>query len=177
VTLPMSMSCFLEAIRLLGKTCMVGEGHCGHLPNRLAMKNDGAQAKQMIEITRIKYLRIALVVVGLTFVFGMAALHHLALRLVVGSFALLEMILAIYATLGVFLLLAARNPRVHRSLIWFTEDRRILSARGHGHTRTELDSTHHSLPPPVLADASEKMVVPGRLKPYNGIVMIVDSVP
>lgn len=30
------------------------------------------------------------------------------------------MILAIYATLGVFLLLAARNPIAHRSLIWFT---------------------------------------------------------
>ena len=30
------------------------------------------------------------------------------------------MILAIYATLGVFLILAARNPLAHRSLIWFT---------------------------------------------------------
>jgi hypothetical protein len=30
------------------------------------------------------------------------------------------MILAIYATLGVFLMLAARNPLAHRSLIWFT---------------------------------------------------------
>jgi hypothetical protein len=29
------------------------------------------------------------------------------------------MILAIYATLGVFLLLAARNPIANRSLIWF----------------------------------------------------------
>ena len=32
----------------------------------------------------------------------------------------LAMILGIYATLGVFLLLAARNPLAHRSLIWFT---------------------------------------------------------
>jgi hypothetical protein len=30
------------------------------------------------------------------------------------------MIVGIYATLGVFLLNAARNPRAHRSLIWFT---------------------------------------------------------
>ena len=30
------------------------------------------------------------------------------------------MILGIYATLGVFLMLAARNPMAHRSLIWFT---------------------------------------------------------
>ena len=30
------------------------------------------------------------------------------------------MILGIYATLGVFLMLAARDPLAHRSLIWFT---------------------------------------------------------
>ena len=30
------------------------------------------------------------------------------------------MIVAVYATLGVFLILAARNPDANRSLIWFT---------------------------------------------------------
>ena len=30
------------------------------------------------------------------------------------------MILAIYATLGVFLIIASRDPLAHRSLIWFT---------------------------------------------------------
>src|SRR5262245_59469818 len=30
------------------------------------------------------------------------------------------MIAGVYATLGVFLLMAARNPQAHRSLIWFT---------------------------------------------------------
>jgi hypothetical protein len=30
------------------------------------------------------------------------------------------MILGVYATLGVFLLIASRNPLEHRSLIWFT---------------------------------------------------------
>jgi uncharacterized protein DUF6632 len=30
------------------------------------------------------------------------------------------MILGIYATLGVFLLIASRNPLAHLSLIWFT---------------------------------------------------------
>ena len=30
------------------------------------------------------------------------------------------MIVGVYATLGVFLLIAARNPAAHRSLIWFT---------------------------------------------------------
>jgi hypothetical protein len=31
----------------------------------------------------------------------------------------LEMILGIYATLGVFLIIASRDPLAHRSLIWF----------------------------------------------------------
>ena len=30
------------------------------------------------------------------------------------------MIIGVYATLGVFLLIASRNPEAHRSLIWFT---------------------------------------------------------
>jgi Family of unknown function (DUF6632) len=30
------------------------------------------------------------------------------------------MIVGVYATLGVFLLIASRNPQAHRSLIWFT---------------------------------------------------------
>jgi hypothetical protein len=30
------------------------------------------------------------------------------------------MIVGVYATLGVFLLLASRDPQAHRSLIWFT---------------------------------------------------------
>ncbi len=31
-----------------------------------------------------------------------------------------QMIMGVYATLGVFLILAARNPLANRSLIWFT---------------------------------------------------------
>ena len=38
------------------------------------------------------------------------------------------MILAIYATLGVFLLLASRDPLAHRSLIWFTVWSSVLHA-------------------------------------------------
>jgi hypothetical protein len=30
------------------------------------------------------------------------------------------MIIGVYATLGVFLLIASRNPYAHKSLIWFT---------------------------------------------------------
>ena len=39
-----------------------------------------------------------------------------------------QMILGVYATLGVFLILAAKNPMAHRSLIWFT----IWSSVVHG---------------------------------------------
>src|SRR4030066_1702423 len=80
--------------------------------------------KIMTEADRIKYLRIVLVRVGLTFTFGIAPrgivwpagwVWHEA-----GRSEYLEMILGIYATLGVFLMLAARDPMAHISLIWFT---------------------------------------------------------
>jgi hypothetical protein len=70
------------------------------------------------------YLRIALRLVGVTFIFGIYTFclvwpsgwawhagpmpHYL------------QMILGVYATLGVFLLIASRNPLAHLSLIWFT---------------------------------------------------------
>ncbi len=78
----------------------------------------------MSEADRVKYLRVALVVIGLTFTFGLGPLTiawpsgwrwHAE-----GRSDYLEMILGIYATLGVFLILAARHPLAHRSLIWFT---------------------------------------------------------
>jgi hypothetical protein len=31
-----------------------------------------------------------------------------------------QMIIGVYATLGIFLIRASRNPSAHRSLIWFT---------------------------------------------------------
>jgi hypothetical protein len=77
----------------------------------------------MTASSRIKYLRIALMAVGLIFVFALYPLTvvwpsgwswHTE-----GRSYYLEMILALYATLGVFLLLASRNPIAHLSLIWF----------------------------------------------------------
>ena len=73
---------------------------------------------------RIKYLRIALVLVGLAFIVGIYTLTivwpsgwawHTG-----GPSHYLQMILGVYATLGVFLLVASRNPLAHLSLIWFT---------------------------------------------------------
>ncbi|ESS73451.1 hypothetical protein MGMO_20c00060 [Methyloglobulus morosus KoM1] len=78
----------------------------------------------MNDSDRIQYLRIALIVVGLIFIFGLWTLTviwpsgwswHTG-----GRSEYLEMILGIYATLGVFLIWASRNPMMHLSLIWFT---------------------------------------------------------
>jgi Family of unknown function (DUF6632) len=84
----------------------------------------GLKRNAMAEPDHIKYLRIALQLVGVTFIFGIYALtlvwpsgwswhtghtpHYL------------QMILGVYATLGIFLLAASRNPLAHLSLIWFT---------------------------------------------------------
>jgi hypothetical protein len=77
----------------------------------------------MAETDRIKYLRIALVVVGLIFTIGIYPLTVLwpsGWSWHMGQSDYLQMILGIYATLGVFLLFASRNPLAHLSLIWFT---------------------------------------------------------
>src|SRR5260370_18033411 len=60
-------------------------------------------------------LEVVMVVVGLLFV---GAVYPLLM--VVRQEPALAMMLSVYATLGVFLLLAARNPSANRSLIAFT---------------------------------------------------------
>jgi len=77
----------------------------------------------MVEADRIKYLRIALLLVGLIFVIGIYPLTIIwpsGWSWHAGQSEYLQMILGIYATLGVFLLIASRDPSAHRSLIWFT---------------------------------------------------------
>jgi uncharacterized protein DUF6632 len=74
-------------------------------------------------LSRLRYLRVALVLVGLIFIFGVAPLMQLwpsGWRWQPNQSEYEQMILGIYATLGIFLLLAARNPLRHLSLIWFT---------------------------------------------------------
>ncbi|HXS42068.1 MAG TPA: DUF6632 domain-containing protein [Stellaceae bacterium] len=76
----------------------------------------------MSDARRLLLLRIALVVIGLTFIFAMYPLGivwpsgwtwgH-------GHSHYLMMILGVYATLGVFLIIASRNPDAHRSIIGF----------------------------------------------------------
>ena len=62
---------------------------------------------------RERALKVVLVVVGLLFV---ATIYPL----ITMSDETLQMMLSLYATLGVFLLLASRNPSANRSLIAFT---------------------------------------------------------
>ena len=79
----------------------------------------------------VRTLRVALIVLGLTFIVGIYPLT----RLWPSGWAwtpdqpeYLQMILVIYATLGVFLLRAAKQPLQHLSLIWFT----VWSSAAHG---------------------------------------------
>ncbi|MBZ5721303.1 MAG: hypothetical protein LAO03_13065 [Acidobacteriia bacterium] len=77
----------------------------------------------MAEPDSTKYLRIALRLVGLIFIFGIYTLCVIwpsGWSWHTGHSDYLQMILGVYATLGVFLLLASRNPLAHLSLIWFT---------------------------------------------------------
>ena len=87
----------------------------------------------MTEVARIKYLRIALVAVGLVFIVGVYPLTIVwpsGWAWHTGQSEYLQMILVLYATLGVFLIWASRNPTEHRSLIWFT----VWSSVAHGGT-------------------------------------------
>ncbi len=69
---------------------------------------------------RERALKVLLILVGLT---CLAGLYPLAGALRDGATTTIsrpdQMILSIYISLGVFLLIAARNPRHHRSLILF----------------------------------------------------------
>lgn len=81
--------------------------------------------------SQAQYLRIALLVFGAMFLFGVYPLtvywpsgwiwHE-------GRSEYIEMMIAIYATLGVFLMIASRAPERHISLIGFT----IWSSIAHG---------------------------------------------
>ena len=77
----------------------------------------------MTELDRTKYLRLALLLVGLIFIVGIYPLTIIwpsGWSWHTGQSEYLQMILGIYATLGVFLVIATHNPLAHLSLIWFT---------------------------------------------------------
>ena len=77
----------------------------------------------MSDANRLFYLRVALIVIGLTFIFGIYPLSIVWPSGWIwgqGHSHYLMMIIGIYATLGVFLLIASQDPDAHRSIIWFT---------------------------------------------------------
>src|SRR5215472_12494172 len=80
------------------------------------------QELRMSDTNRLFFLRIALVAVGLIFIVGIYPLSILWPSGWVwghGHSHYLMMIIGVYATLGVFLLIASRDPSAHKSLIWF----------------------------------------------------------
>ena len=77
----------------------------------------------MSETSRIHLLKLTLRIVGVIFIAGIYSLMVLwpsGWRWHTGVSHYPAMLLGVYATLGVFLLIASRNPLAHVSLIWFT---------------------------------------------------------
>lgn len=103
-------------------------------------------------------LRIALIVIGLIFLLGIYPLSvvwpsgwtwgH-------GHSHYLMMIVGIYATLGVFLLIASRDPQAHRSLIWFT----VWSSVVHGLIMTVQSLTDPAEKGHLIADVPALFIV------------------
>ena len=85
----------------------------------------------MTDVERLKYLKLALRIVGIIAIFGIYPLTVFwpsGWAWSGGRSEYLEMIIAIYATLGIFLLVASGNPIQHLSLISFA----IWSSIVHG---------------------------------------------
>lgn len=95
----------------------------GIIPFSLKSFEDIEKRYKMSNASRIFYLRIALIVTGLAFIFGIYTLGIVwpsGWAWGQGHSHYLMMIIGVYATLGVFLLIASQNPLAHKSLIWFT---------------------------------------------------------
>lgn len=85
----------------------------------------------MDQQAKLKYLKIALVLVGIIFIAGIYPLMMIwpsGWSWNTGHSDYPLMIIGVYVTLGVFLIIAARNPLAHLSLIWFT----VWSSLVHG---------------------------------------------
>jgi hypothetical protein len=81
---------------------------------------------------KLKYLKIALYVIGIIFIVGVPAMMMWIWPSGWGwtppQPEYEHMIMGVYATLGVFLIMAAKDPLANKSLIWFT----IWSSIVHG---------------------------------------------
>ena len=78
----------------------------------------------MSDNTRLKSLRVVLVLLGVTFIVGLPLFMFFVWQSGwswhTGHSDYPPMIVGVYATLGIFLILAARDPLANRSLILFT---------------------------------------------------------
>jgi hypothetical protein len=106
-------------------------GRAGGIP-RNPSPPDARKGVMMQSERKLGLLKIALVVFGLIFILGIYAMMNwiwpAGWSWTPRQSEYEQMILGIYAVLGVFLLRAARNPLEHTSLIWFT----IWSSLVHG---------------------------------------------
>ncbi len=79
---------------------------------------------------RRRYLQAALVLFGLVFllIYPLMRVWPSGWAWQPGQYEYEQMLLGVYATLGIFLLWASRKPEAHLSLIWFT----VWSSLVHG---------------------------------------------
>ncbi len=122
---------------------------------------------------RERALKVVLVIVGIFF------LSNFYWLVTLRGEQTLQMMLSIYVTLGVFLLLAVRNPSAHRSLIAFTawsslahagvmaaQSRYDVGERMHLLMGTILfgviGGALFALPPPIAAPGSDRHAVDDR---------------
>lgn len=85
----------------------------------------------MLVEDRLKYLKVALYAIGAIFIVGVPLLMMVwpdGFGWDPAQSEYEQMIMGIYVTLGVFLILAAKDPLANRSLIWFT----VWSSLVHG---------------------------------------------
>jgi hypothetical protein len=93
-----------------------------HIPGVGGLSRAPAHEAAVSDPSRLLPLRIALVAIGLTFIFGIYVLSEVwpaGWAWGQGYSHYLMMLIGVYATLGVFLLIASRRPDRHESLIWF----------------------------------------------------------
>jgi hypothetical protein len=97
-------------------------------------------------VNRERALQVLLALVGLFFVAGIYPLVTSMLHPKQSDYPD-QMMLAIYVTLGVFLLFAIRNPAANRSLIAFTAWSSLAHAAVMTVQSLQLGNAHSELPP------------------------------
>ena len=96
----------------------------------------------------LRYLRIALILIGLIFLAGIYPLMIIwpaGGTWHTGHSDYPSMIVGVYATLGVFFIMAAPDPRGHLSLIWFTIWSSLVHAAIMGVQSFEVPENHAHL--------------------------------